>query len=57
MEGMPYIVIPSHLKLKSAFQDEARKIAAKVKMTVADERQRNVKFYSFIRKFLNKGGW
>jgi len=41
MEGMPHIVIPGHLGLKGALYDEARKIATKVTLTVADELNKN----------------
>jgi D-amino peptidase len=41
MEGMPYIVIPGQLTLKGALYDEARKIATKVTLTVADELKKN----------------
>jgi len=37
MEGMPYIVIPGHLGIKGTLYEEARKIATKVTLTVADE--------------------
>jgi D-amino peptidase len=37
LEGMPYIVIPGHLALKGVLHDEARRIATKVAMIVADE--------------------
>jgi D-amino peptidase len=41
MEGMPYVVIPGHLGLKGALYDEARKIATKVTLTVAEELSKN----------------
>jgi len=41
LEGMPYIVIPGHLALKGALHDEARKIATKVTLIVADELNKN----------------
>jgi len=41
LEGMPYIVIPGHLHLKGALYEEARKIATKVTLTVADELSKN----------------
>ncbi|MGB9684556.1 MAG: M55 family metallopeptidase [Candidatus Bathyarchaeales archaeon] len=41
LEGMPYIVTPSHLNLKGALYEEARKIATKVALTVADELHKN----------------
>jgi D-amino peptidase len=41
MEGMPHVVIPGHLGLKGALYDEARKIATKVTMAVADELNKN----------------
>ena len=37
MEGMPYIVIPGHLGLKGSLYAEARKIATKITLTVAEE--------------------
>ncbi len=41
LEGMPYIVIPGHLRLKGPLYDEARKIATKIAMAVADELHKN----------------
>jgi D-amino peptidase len=41
LEGMPYIVIPGQLVLKGALYDEARKIATKITLTVADELKKN----------------
>ncbi|MDH7478039.1 MAG: M55 family metallopeptidase [Candidatus Bathyarchaeota archaeon] len=41
MEGMPYIVIPGHLGLKGTLYSEARKIATKVTLTVAEELNKN----------------
>jgi len=41
LEGMPYLVIPGQLALKGALHDEARKIATKVTLTVADELKKN----------------
>ena len=41
MEGMPYIVIPGHLGLKGSLYAEARKIATKVTLTVAEELNKN----------------
>ncbi|MEM4480331.1 MAG: M55 family metallopeptidase [Candidatus Bathyarchaeia archaeon] len=41
LEGMPYIVAPSHLNLKGALYEEARKIATKITLTVADELYKN----------------
>jgi len=41
LEGMPYIVIPGHLHLKGVLYEEARKIATKVTLTVADELSKN----------------
>jgi D-amino peptidase len=41
LEGMPYIVIPGHLGLKGSLYDEARKIATKVTLTVAEELNKN----------------
>jgi D-amino peptidase len=37
LEGMPYIVIPGQLNLKGALYDEARKVATRVTLTVAEE--------------------
>lgn len=37
LEGMPYIVIPGHLGLKGTLYTEARKIATKVTLVVAEE--------------------
>ena len=41
LEGMPYIVTPSHLGLKGTLYEEARKIATKVTLIVADELHKN----------------
>ncbi|RLG91782.1 peptide transporter [Candidatus Bathyarchaeota archaeon] len=41
LEGMPYIVIPGHLGLKGSLYAEARKIATKVTLMVADELHKN----------------
>ncbi|MEM1563856.1 MAG: M55 family metallopeptidase [Candidatus Bathyarchaeia archaeon] len=41
LEGMPYIVAPSHLGLKGTLYKEARKIATKVTFIVADELHKN----------------
>jgi D-amino peptidase len=41
MEGMPYIVIPGQLGLKGTLYAEARKIATKVTLTVAEELNKN----------------
>ena len=41
LEGMPYIVIPGHLSLKGSLYDEARKIATKITLTVAEELNKN----------------
>jgi len=41
MEGMPYIVIPGQLELKGTLYAEARKIATKVTLTVAEELNKN----------------
>ena len=41
LEGMPYIVIPGHLSLKGTLYDEARRIATKVTLTVAEELHKN----------------
>jgi len=41
LEGMPYIVIPGHLNLKGALYDEARKIATKVTLIMAEELNKN----------------
>jgi len=41
LEGMPYVVIPGHLNLKGVLYDEARKIATKVTLIVAEELNKN----------------
>ncbi|MGB9714254.1 MAG: M55 family metallopeptidase [Candidatus Bathyarchaeales archaeon] len=41
LEGMPYIVIPGHLNLKGSLYEEARKIATKITLTVAEELHKN----------------
>jgi D-amino peptidase len=41
LEGMPYIVIPGHLSLKGSLYNEARKIATKVTLIVAEELNKN----------------
>ncbi len=41
LEGMPFIVIPGHLKLKGSLYDEARRVATRVVLTVADELHKN----------------
>jgi D-amino peptidase len=41
LEGMPYVVIPGHLGLKGTLYDEARRIATKVTMALADELNKN----------------
>ncbi|MGQ9538612.1 MAG: M55 family metallopeptidase [Candidatus Bathycorpusculaceae bacterium] len=41
LEGMPYIVTPSHLNLKGALYEEARKIATKTTLIVAEELHKN----------------
>jgi D-amino peptidase len=41
MEGMPYIVVRSHLNMKGVLFEEARKIATKVTLTVAGELRKN----------------
>jgi D-amino peptidase len=41
LEGMPYIVIPGHTNLKGTLYEEARKIATKVTLIVAEELNRN----------------
>ena len=41
LEGMPYIVNVGHLNLKGTLYEEARKIATKVTLTVADELHKN----------------
>jgi len=41
MEGMPYIVIPGQLGLKGSLYEEARKIATKITLAVADELHKN----------------
>ncbi|MFX1285880.1 MAG: M55 family metallopeptidase [Promethearchaeota archaeon] len=40
LEGLPFIVIPGHLSLKGTLYSEARKIATKVVLIVADELNR-----------------
>jgi D-amino peptidase len=37
LEGMPYVVVPGHLNLKGSLYEEARKVATKVTLVVADE--------------------
>lgn len=37
LEGLPFIVIPGHLNLKGTLYSEARKIATKITLIVADE--------------------
>jgi len=37
LEGMPYVVIPGHLSLKGVMYNEARQIATKVTLIVAEE--------------------
>lgn len=37
LEGMPYVVIPGHLNLKGTLYKEARRIASKVTLIVAEE--------------------
>jgi D-amino peptidase len=37
LEGMPYIVIPGQLRLKGSLYEEARKVATKVTLVVAEE--------------------
>ncbi|MHA2305710.1 MAG: M55 family metallopeptidase [Candidatus Hodarchaeales archaeon] len=37
LEGMPYIVVPGHLSLKGKLYTEARKIASKITLVVAEE--------------------
>ncbi|UCE96496.1 MAG: M55 family metallopeptidase [Candidatus Bathyarchaeota archaeon] len=41
LEGMPYIVIPGHLSLKGSMYKEARKIATRVALIVAEELNSN----------------
>jgi len=41
LEGMPYVVIPGHFNLKGSLYSEARKIATKVSLTVAEELNKN----------------
>ena len=41
MEGMPYVVIPGQLNLKGALYDEARRIATRITLIVADELSKN----------------
>jgi len=41
LEGMPYIVIPGHLNLKGTLYEEARKIATKITLVVAQELYEN----------------
>ncbi|MBK5113324.1 MAG: M55 family metallopeptidase [Candidatus Heimdallarchaeota archaeon] len=37
LEGLPFIVIPGHLNLKGSLYQEAREIATKVTLIVANE--------------------
>ncbi len=41
LEGMPHIVTPGHLNLKGPMYDEARRIATRVTLSVADELNKN----------------
>jgi D-amino peptidase len=41
LEGMPFVAIPGHLNLKGSLYDEARKVATKVTLAVADELSKN----------------
>lgn len=41
LEGLPFVVIPGHLNLKGSLYSEARKIATKVTLIVADELKKN----------------
>lgn len=41
LEGMPFVAIPSHLNRKGSLYNEARKIATKVTLTVAEELSKN----------------
>jgi len=41
LEGMPHVVIPGHLNLKGSLYNEARGIATKVTIAVADELNKN----------------
>ena len=50
LEGMPYIVIPGHLSLKGTLYTEARKIASKITLIVAEE-LKNAGFDDILRIF------
>lgn len=41
LEGLPFIVIPGHLSLKGSLYSEAREIATKIALIVADELNKN----------------
>jgi D-amino peptidase len=41
LEGLPYVVIPGHLNLKGTLYSEARKIATKIALIVAEELNKN----------------
>lgn len=41
LEGMPHVVTPGHLGLKGTLYEEARRIATRVTLTVADELNKN----------------
>lgn len=41
LEGLPFIVIPGHLSLKGTLYSEARDIATKIALIVADELKKN----------------
>jgi len=41
LEGMPFVVIPGHLNLKGSLYDEARDIATKLTLIVAEELHKN----------------
>jgi D-amino peptidase len=41
LEGMPYIVIPGHTSLKGALYGEARSVATKITLRVAEELNKN----------------
>lgn len=41
LEGMPHVVVPGHLNLKGSLYEEARRIATRVTLIVADELKKN----------------
>jgi D-amino peptidase len=41
MEGMPHIVVRSHLHMKGTLYEEAKKIATKITLTTAAELHKN----------------